>query len=305
MAASIALQRRNSLASQRSSRRFSSDTNSLFVSTEEATLISDRIDEEIKREAARLKEAKRREIKGKSTLQKQFQLFYASKTLDAERHSWTPVVYFNIIKAIRMIFAELDHEILNYTPNEPMASNAVRQELNGLRVKLLPLLSLENTLASELSGGVAVAGGRTGAYVRLGWQNLIASTLATSSDTKRSRIENRTRETTLLVARTLAVAVDDVEALWMHESIKFYIQKRKIRLDDSASYFLGHIQRIAEPEYTPSNDDILNVRLQTLGIMEHSIPIYTGGRTYDWKLYDVGGARGQRPMWIPYFDDGT
>ncbi|PPQ80210.1 hypothetical protein CVT25_003563 [Psilocybe cyanescens] len=312
MAASVALQRRSSLASQRSSRRFSSDASSMFVSTEEATLINDRIDEEIRKEASRLKDAKRREIKvlllgqaesGKSTLQKQFQLFYASKSLDAERHSWIPVVYFNIIKALRMIFAELDHEITSQTPNEPLSSSAVRHELNDLRIKLLPLLSLENTLASELSGGVAIAGGRTGAYVRLGWQSLISSTLATSSDTKKSRVENRTRETTLLVARTLAVAVDDIEALWMHESIRFYIQKRKIRLDDSASYFLGHIQKIAEPEYTPSNDDILNVRLQTLGIMEHSIPIYTGGKTYDWKLYDVGGARGQvlasTPSYVP------
>jgi len=29
------------------------------------------------------------------------------------------------------------------------------------------------------------------------------------------------------------------------------------------------------------------------------------GKTYNWKLYDVGGARGQRPTWVPYFDDAT
>lgn len=37
-------------------------------------------------------------------------------------------------------------------------------------------------------------------------------------------------------------------------------------------------------------DDILNVRLQTLGVMEHTFPITITGKTYDWKLYDVGGA---------------
>ncbi len=36
--------------------------------------------------------------------------------------------------------------------------------------------------------------------------------------------------------------------------------------------------------------DILNVRLQTLGVMEHSFPISMGGVTYNWKIYDVGGA---------------
>ena len=38
------------------------------------------------------------------------------------------------------------------------------------------------------------------------------------------------------------------------------------------------------------SDDILNVRLQTLGVMEHSFPVHMAGRTYNWKLYDVGGA---------------
>lgn len=37
-------------------------------------------------------------------------------------------------------------------------------------------------------------------------------------------------------------------------------------------------------------DDILNVRLQTIGIMEHSFPVNMAGKTYNWKLYDVGGA---------------
>ena len=39
-----------------------------------------------------------------------------------------------------------------------------------------------------------------------------------------------------------------------------------------------------------SLDDILNVRLQTLGVMEHSFPVSMAGKTYHWKLYDVGGA---------------
>ncbi|PPR04404.1 hypothetical protein CVT26_004229 [Gymnopilus dilepis] len=269
------------------------------MSKEEAARINGRIDEEIKKDSARQKDARRREIKvmllgqaesGKSTLQKQFQLFYASKTLDAERRSWIPVVYYNIIKALRLIFAELDYEMTTHSMAGPMESHEVREELNSLRVRLLPLLALENTLASELSGGVSLAGGRTGAYVRLGWQNILSSTLSIPSDTRRPELENRARETTLLVARTLALAVDDIDALWLHEAIQFYIKQRKIRLEDSSSYFLRHIQRIAEPEYIPSNDDILNVRLQTLGVMEHTFPITITGKTYDWKLYDVGGA---------------
>lgn len=25
---------------------------------------------------------------------------------------------------------------------------------------------------------------------------------------------------------------------------------------------------------------------------------------YDWVMYDVGGSRGQRHAWVPFFEDG-
>ena len=37
-------------------------------------------------------------------------------------------------------------------------------------------------------------------------------------------------------------------------------------------------------------DDILHVRLQTLGVTEHSFDIDIGGVLFNWLLYDVGGA---------------
>ena len=37
-------------------------------------------------------------------------------------------------------------------------------------------------------------------------------------------------------------------------------------------------------------EDILNVRIQTLGVTEHSFEISVGGQTMNWLLYDVGGA---------------
>lgn len=37
-------------------------------------------------------------------------------------------------------------------------------------------------------------------------------------------------------------------------------------------------------------EDILHVRLQTLGVKEHSFEVGMGGIQYTWSLYDVGGA---------------
>ena len=73
--------------------------------------------------------------------------------------------------------------------------------------------------------------------------------------------------------------------------------------------FLDSIERIAEPGYLPSTgtqacwagagaahscfaEDILHVRLQTLGVVEHSFDLDIGGVRFNWLLYDVGGAVG-------------
>ncbi|KAG6828891.1 hypothetical protein H0H92_006397 [Tricholoma furcatifolium] len=254
------------------------------------------------------------------------------KTLDQERPSWRPVVYFNVLKAVRMTLDELDYELSSRSKEAedsdpdaiveiPVASSstqplpthhvsssnaaieAIQREIGELRAKLLPLVALEDTLASELSGGVSVTGGRTGAYVRSGWQALVTSAWPLS-DSRTNLAKNHSSEFTQLTAKTLAATIDSIKALWGHRAVKRLVEAKKLRLEESAPFFLDNIDRIAQPDFVPDNDDILNVRLQTLGIMEHTFPINMGGVTYDWKLYDVGGARGQRHAWVPYFDDG-
>ncbi|KAF8893616.1 G-protein alpha subunit [Infundibulicybe gibba] len=293
---------------------------------ENARKVSNMIDEELKQESVKRKEARHKEVKvmllgqaesGKSTLQKQFQLYYASQTLDHERPSWRPVVYFNILKAVRMILNELDYEFSNQFTDDPdlpepdiqevsfhqHRTDQVQSEIADLRAKLLPLISMEDALASELNGGVSISGGRTGAFVRSGWQALVTPNLNWPKSERTA--SPRALEVALLAARTLGNVSAHVETLWRHHAVKRLVELRKLRLDESAPFFLDHIQRIAEPDYLPTTDDILNVRLQTLGVMEHSFLINMAGSTYNWKLYDVGGARGQRHAWVPYFDDAT
>lgn len=70
---------------------------------------------------------------------------------------------------------------------------------------------------------------------------------------------------------------------------------------------MKNLERIAVPDYTPTDDDILHARLRTMGVVEHyfEVPLGTGNKAYGWRLFDVGGARGQRPSWVPYFEDGA
>jgi hypothetical protein len=177
---------------------------------------------------------------GKSTLQKQFQLFYASKSLDSEKPSWRPIVYFNVIKAIRMILEELDFEfssqadesftsLINLGPNWP-------DEIARLRTKLLPLISIEDNLASELSNGVTIAGGRSGVFVRAGWQALVTPTRSYPiSDARNSLSSTRTGVMATMASRLLADTQDHVDELWHHPAVKALIRLRKLRLEESAS----------------------------------------------------------------------
>jgi hypothetical protein len=181
---------------------------------------------------------------GKSTLQKQFQLFYASQSLDHERPSWRPVVYFNVIKAVRMILDELDADIVtsSHSDSSSEVSSTIRigspVYTGDLRTKLLPLVAIEDTLASNLNGGVSIAGGRPGVYVRSGWQALVTPTRNYElPDLRKPSFDLKTTamaSVTDLAARTLAGLVDEIEDLWQHPAIRRLLRLHKLRLDEAA-----------------------------------------------------------------------
>ena len=58
-------------------------------------------------------------------------------------------------------------------------------------------------------------------------------------------------------------------------------------------------------DYLPSTEDILRARLQTLGVAEYTFPMRVGRKEVAWRLFDVGGSRGQRHAWVPFFEDAN
>ncbi|KAJ7031329.1 guanine nucleotide binding protein, alpha subunit [Mycena alexandri] len=181
----------------------------------------------------------------------------------------------------------------------------------ALRNRLLPLLATDAPLADRLSGGITVAGsGKGGVFVRSGWQ---ARTVDKALGKMRSHDDHRRgREGYMLeddgdillqeVGRMLSALKDDVRELWAHPTVKGLIMKRKLKLDEWSEFFLKDITRIAASDYIPTTDDILHARIQTMGVAEHIFDVDLHGKSVTWHLFDVGGARGQRHSWIPYFD---
>ncbi|KAJ8519069.1 hypothetical protein ONZ45_g3954 [Pleurotus djamor] len=189
-----------------------------------------------------------------------------------------------------------------------------------LRRRLAPLVSADKQLADRLSGGITVSGsGKGGVFVRSGWQaRAIENALgrvrrgkraSTDGDTKPSR-ESFSTETTddalvQEVGGLLEACKEDIQTLWGHATVKVLMAKRKLKLDEWSEFFLSHISRVAAPDYIPTTDDILHARIQTMGVAEHVFDVNIHGKSVSWHLYDVGGARGQRHTWVPYFDDAN
>jgi len=69
---------------------------------------------------------------------------------------------------------------------------------------------------------------------------------------------------------------------------------------------LNDMERITSSNYVPTDDDILNARLKTVGVVEHCFHLQSSGtvdKSLDWRIYDVGGSRSQRATWAPFFDN--
>ncbi|KAI9439798.1 G-alpha-domain-containing protein [Lactarius indigo] len=198
----------------------------------------------------------------------------------------------------------------------PVVTESQRQ-IATLRLRLSPLVAAECTLADKLSGGIRVSGsGKGGVYVRDGWQS---RSTARSSRSRVASTPNYSLPSSLTdglnglnvaeaveeVGRILDASNEDVKALWRSDVVQKMIKRRRLRLEEWAEFFLSDIDRVAAKDYVPSTDDILHARIQTMGVSEHLFEVPLHGKSVIWHLYDVGGARGQRHSWVPYFDEAN
>ena len=96
--------------------------------------------------------------------------------------------------------------------------------------------------------------------------------------------------------------VEAIKDLWNDSGIKeCYDRRREYQLTDSAKYYLSDIDRIAEPNYLPTKQDILRARVATTGIIEHTFNL----REIRFRMIDVGGQRSERRKWIHCFENVT
>ncbi|XP_043525095.1 guanine nucleotide-binding protein G(q) subunit alpha isoform X4 [Frieseomelitta varia] len=96
--------------------------------------------------------------------------------------------------------------------------------------------------------------------------------------------------------------VEAIKDLWADSGIQeCYDRRREYQLTDSAKYYLLEIDRVAAPDYLPTEQDILRVRVPTTGIIEYPFDL----EEIRFRMVDVGGQRSERRKWIHCFENVT
>ncbi|CAE6435368.1 unnamed protein product [Rhizoctonia solani] len=311
------------------------------ASDPEAKKISDNIDQALKAERVAKTAARRKQRKvlvlgqsesGKSTLVKQFRLMQSSEAFAIERESWKSIIYLNIVRSILKV---IDLVAPNFNLSNPTDSDS--QGFARLRLRLMPLRSIEASIMDSLSSPVEVAQNRTrhkffnmsprsngrgserglpGAdmdteyddvfvHPESPWQRLLQKCMRTTNAIRASTSPSAEHDGEAIntddPAVTLEACAADMKLLWGCPVIHQYLKEAGLFIEDMSGFFLNDIERITFPGYIPTDDDILRSRVKTIAPTETVLPNLEQG--LEWRMYDVGGARRQRAKWAPFFDD--
>lgn len=93
-----------------------------------------------------------------------------------------------------------------------------------------------------------------------------------------------------------------MKKLWLDNGVQqCFSRSREYLLNDSASYYLNSLDRISQPNYIPTQQDVLRTRVKTTGIVETHFTF----KGLHFKMFDVGGQRSERKKWIHCFEGVT
>ncbi|XP_078690218.1 guanine nucleotide-binding protein G(s) subunit alpha-like isoform X3 [Branchiostoma floridae x Branchiostoma belcheri] len=95
---------------------------------------------------------------------------------------------------------------------------------------------------------------------------------------------------------------EHTELLWKDGGVQAcYERSNEYQLIDCAQYFLDRVHLVKQPDYEPTDQDILRCRVLTSGIFETKFEVCE----VKFHMFDVGGQRDERRKWIQCFNDVT
>lgn len=98
------------------------------------------------------------------------------------------------------------------------------------------------------------------------------------------------------------VGCPDMMELWKEEAIQYVFQRKsEFHVYDGFGHFITQIERISQPSYLPTQEDILFTRVKTTGVSEIEFQV----NNVKFRVIDVGGQRSERRKWIHQFEGVT
>ncbi|KDR70104.1 hypothetical protein GALMADRAFT_906384 [Galerina marginata CBS 339.88] len=93
-----------------------------------------------------------------------------------------------------------------------------------------------------------------------------------------------------------------LKSLWEDIEVqKAWERGNEAALPENLSYFYSDLERLFDPIYQPTEQDIIRCRARTIGITETTFLL----REHEMLMVDVGGQKSERRKWIHCFQDVT
>ncbi|OBZ67096.1 Guanine nucleotide-binding protein alpha-4 subunit [Grifola frondosa] len=308
----------------------------------EAKRVSDEIDRSIERERQELRKNHPQTKllllgqaeSGKSTMLKNFQLYFAPSAFHAEAEAWRAVIHLNLVRYVNYVLSILASASTSSgaasTGSGSRAtakrSDSIGKEHRRFQMRLAPLRQVEVILSKCLAADsvqpsvpdgqprnekVPEVSIRSGS----GWKSM-------ARRRRGSQVRYSAQDELADARRILEACREDIVALWTSASVQAHLQKEGVDLEHHSKYYLDDAARVTTLSYMPTPEDILRARIRTIGVEEHRLVMETGQlllhrddsrsdivpaaeKGAEWVFYDVGGHREQRAAWASYFEDGN
>jgi len=108
-----------------------------------------------------------------------------------------------------------------------------------------------------------------------------------------------------------AELVRHIKKLWIENSIKIAFEgRREYQINENGKYWMANIDRITDPDYTPTMEDLLRTKMKTVGIIETEKVLEISENLINTdnnriSLVDVGGQRTERKKWAHSYDNAS
>ena len=147
---------------------------------------------------------------------------------------------------------------------------------------------------------------------RMGARGVIFNTIVTQMKVllevaKKEEMDYDSEETREVAKKILETPMRDMDTssaevgamikrLWSEEALKvtYGERDRLFNLNDGAGYFWDALDRVYQPDYVPTEADLLRIRIRTVGFDEATFTY----KKSNFHVVDLGGQRAERRRWL-------